>query len=304
MGEQRTAFPSAVQWTSMSGDEQTAVPRSYGTSQETDCCTDGSEYQIGAAIVVRRNLEGLDFKFCACTENAQPFKAEMSATLGMIDDYDVEAHKTIVNKELDCKWLLLQKKELYEMANLSIAFFMMIPPGYTQLKNHSHVSKLTQEFISLTKDPSRRWSNHHHAAPQDLRTAIMVWDEQNSGGQGEGLDTELILLGCLEHELKTIFTKAETSRKKDARVDQQVMNVKVMAYDMIQKEAERAPLIEANLKKATELESTADKFKQITEKVKDKYWWENMKCWIAIGAGGFCCVLISIIVLLIVTKTI
>ena len=95
----------------MSSDAQTAVPRSYGTSQETDCCTDGSEYQIGAAIVVRRNLEGLDYQFCACTEIAQPFKAEMSETLGTIDDEDVEAQKSIIKKELNGKWLLLQKKE-------------------------------------------------------------------------------------------------------------------------------------------------------------------------------------------------
>jgi hypothetical protein len=60
------------------------------------------------------------------------------------------------------------RRRWFEMANLSIAFFMLIPPGYTQLKNHSHVSKLTQEFISLTEDPSRRWSNGC-AAPQDVR---------------------------------------------------------------------------------------------------------------------------------------
>ena len=81
-----------------------------------------------------------------------------------------------------------------------------------------------------------------------------------------------------------------------AKLDGKIELVKDQALENIRKKVKRTMIIDDVLEKAGELEVSAGKFKDVSKTVANKYWWENMKCWVGIGVSVVLLVIVLVLI--------
>ena len=81
-----------------------------------------------------------------------------------------------------------------------------------------------------------------------------------------------------------------------AKLDGKIEVLKDKALEGLREAINRSVRIEDVLEKATDLQVESGKFKDITKTVANKYWWENMKCWVGIGVIVILLVIVLVLV--------
>ena len=81
-----------------------------------------------------------------------------------------------------------------------------------------------------------------------------------------------------------------------AKLDGKIELLKDQALETLREQVKRSMKIEDCLEKAGELEVSSGKFKDVTKTVANKYWWENMKCWVGIGVSVILLVIVLVLI--------